>query len=410
MSCPTVAPLARASLLSRIGNVQEHVTSHDLVHKTMRMIVASRAKESHPSEDSFFVGDLGVVAHQVRTWRDNLPSVQPHYAVKCNSEPQVLRLLAGLDVSFDCASKHEISEVLPLIRDPRRIVYANTVKHPSYIRYAAEVGVRRMTFDSVDELHKIKENHPDAELLLRIVTDDSASLCRLSCKFGAPPDMWPDLLKTARDIGLNVIGVAFHVGSGCTNPESYRDAIRDARLAFAEAEAYGHTMRVLDIGGGFETGTFVDTAKHIRSAISEFHFENTELIAEPGRFFVSKAFTLATCVLGRRLTKSDASEGMLYLSDGVYGNLNLIIFDHQVVQPTLLEAGGSSNTTMTASVWGPTCDGLDRINQVVEFPRAVNVGDWLYFENVGAYSLSASTSFNGFNRGCEIHYVYSGVH
>lgn len=397
-------------MLSRIGNVPEHLASRDLVHRTMRLIVANRAKESHISEDSFFVGDLGVVTHQVRTWRDHLPNVQPHYAVKCNSEPQVLKLLAGLDVSFDCASKHEISEVLPLIEDTRRIVYANTVKHPSYIRYAAEVGVKRMTFDSVDELYKIKENHPDAELLLRIVTDDSESLCRLSCKFGAHPEMWPDLLKTARDIGLNVVGVAFHVGSGCTNPESYRDAIRDARLAFAEAEAYGHTMRVLDIGGGFESETFVATAKHIRNAIFEFHFENTELIAEPGRFFVANAFTLATSVLGRRLVKPDGSEGMLYLSDGVYGNLNLIIFDHQVVQPNLLEAGVPGEATMTASVWGPTCDGLDQINQTVEFPRIVDVGDWLYFENVGAYSLAASTSFNGFNRGCEVHYVYSGVY
>lgn len=407
-----MAPLTRTALLTRIGGVPEHLTAREMVHRTMRTIVADRAKEGSLNEDSFFVGDLGSVARQVRTWRQQLPNVQPHYAVKCNDEPQVLQLLASLDVSFDCASKHEIIKALPLVGNPGRIVYANTVKHPSYVKYAAEVGVKRMTFDSVDELFKIKEHHPDAELLMRIVTDDSQSLCQLSCKFGAAKDMWPDLLRTSQEIGLKVVGVAFHVGSGCSNEESYGHAIRDARQAFHEAAKYGHEMDVLDIGGGFEDETFVSTAKYIREALTKYGFDDgsVELIAEPGRLFVAKAFTLATCVLGRRLTKSDASEGMLYVSDGVYGNLNLIIFDHQVVTPKLLESNHTSASTpgMTASVWGPTCDGLDRINHLAEFPRSVEIGDWLYFENVGAYSLSASTSFNGFNRGCQVHYVYSG--
>jgi len=62
----------------------------------------------------------------------------------------------------------------------------------------------------------------------------------------------PTLLALARDLGLQVVGVSFHVGSGCQNVSVYADAIRRARDAFDAAPSYGHHhMRLLDIGGGF---------------------------------------------------------------------------------------------------------------------------------------------------------------
>lgn len=79
-------------------------------------------------------------------------------AVKCNPDPQVLRLLAGLGTGFDCASKAEIEQVLSIGVDPSRIIYAQPCKTKSYIRYAANVGVKQMTFDNADELYKVSHN------------------------------------------------------------------------------------------------------------------------------------------------------------------------------------------------------------------------------------------------------------
>ena len=105
-------------------------------------------------------------------------------AVKCNPDPQLLRLLASLGTGFDCASKTEIEQVLNLGVSPERVIYAQPCKTNSYVRYVANAGVRQMTFDNADELRKIAKLFPEAELFLRIHTDDSSSLCRLSLKFG----------------------------------------------------------------------------------------------------------------------------------------------------------------------------------------------------------------------------------
>lgn len=69
-------------------------------------------------------------------------------------------------------------------------------------------------------------------LVLRIATDDSKAVCRLSVKFGAPLKACRGLLERAKELGLDVIGVSFHVGSGCTDPETYTQAIADARCVF----------------------------------------------------------------------------------------------------------------------------------------------------------------------------------
>lgn len=127
-------------------------------------------------EDSFFVADLGDVYRQHLKWKKNLSNVKPHYAVKCNNDPLILRLLANLGAGFDCASKAEIDQVLEMGVEPSRIIYAQPCKTKSYVRFAAEAGVKQMTFDNADELYKVKRFFPGAELFLRISTDDSASL------------------------------------------------------------------------------------------------------------------------------------------------------------------------------------------------------------------------------------------
>src|SRR5712691_13182944 len=76
-------------------------------------------------------------------------------AVKCNPDPYVLRLLAGLGTGFDCASNGEIAQVLPLGVSPSRIIFANPCKALSFIKNAAKHGVDMLTFDNADELYKL---------------------------------------------------------------------------------------------------------------------------------------------------------------------------------------------------------------------------------------------------------------
>lgn len=337
-------------------------------------------------------------------------STDLNLAVKCNPDDEVLRLLAKLGTGFDCASQAEIEQVLKLGVDPARIIYAQPCKTKSYIRYAAKVGVKQMTFDNADELLKINQFFPDADLVLRILTDDSASLCRLSAKFGASLDRTQELLDLARKLGLNVTGVSFHVGSGASDPASFTKAVRDARVVFDQAASAGFNLQMLDVGGGFVDGSFEIFASALTEALEEHFPPYIRVIAEPGRYYVANAFTMAANVIARRdvpdrLTGERAY--MLYLNDGVYGNFSNIVFDHQHPSAQILDCRDPYQIPTDYSIWGPTCDGIDVITQHCTLPGILNVGDWLFFDEMGAYTRCSATRFNGFTDKHEVIYVSS---
>ncbi|TVY27575.1 Ornithine decarboxylase [Lachnellula hyalina] len=375
-------------------------------------------------EDTFFVADLGEVYRQHMRWKLNLPRVKPFYAVKCNPDPQVIRLLSELGTGFDCASKAEIEMVLKAGIDPSRIIYAQPCKTNSYVRYAANQGVKQMTFDNTDELHKIKKLYPGAELYLRICTDDSSSLCRLSMKFGAAMDTTEELLSLAKELGLNVVGVSFHVGSGASDPLAFMNAVRDARTVFDQAADHGFSLHTLDVGGGFCSETFEDMAAVLSAALDNYMPSHINVIGEPGRYYVSSAFTIACHIIARRtitLPETGIKSYMLYLNDGLYGNFSSIIFDHQNPIAHVLQTGANQrfhynalssqqshhNESTEYSIWGPTCDGIDRIAESVRFDHTLDMGDWLYFEDMGAYTKCSATRFNGFSDAHDVVYVCS---
>ena len=324
----------------------------------------------------------------------------------------MLRLLAALGTGFDCASKAEIEQVLALGIDPSRIIYAQPCKTKSYVRYAAEHGVKQMTFDNADELYKTRALFPHAELFLRILTDDSSSLCRLSLKFGASLDCTKELLQLAKDLDLNVVGVSFHVGSGASDPQSFAKAVQDSRIVFDQAADVGFTLQTLDVGGGFSGDTFEDMAHVLSEALDDYFPPSVRIIGEPGRYYVSSAFTLACNIIARRDIldpSTHLTSYMLYLNDGVYGNFSSIIFDHQQPSPRILSRQESDKNARPTdySIWGPSCDGIDLISAACTLQGALNVGDWLYFEDMGAYTRCSATKFNGFSDNHKVMYVSS---
>lgn len=386
-------------------------------------------------ENSFFVCDLGEVMRLYSNWILKLPRVKPFYAVKCNNDPLLLNLLAKLGLGFDCASKNEIEKMLSIGVSQDRIIYAHPCKSSSFLRYAENNQISLTTVDNDEELTKISKYHPNCDILLRISTDDSTAQCPLSTKFGATLQECEFLLKKAKDLNLNVVGVSFHVGSGATDFSAIEKAIGDARFLFDEGSLLGFDMKLLDIGGGFSLDSFNQSSRAVNYSLDKFFSEESfpglSIIAEPGRYFSATAFTLACNIIAKRNNMDGSSR--IYLNDGCYGNLNCIIYDHQVCDPKVLTSKGifvyeeiskndiskfkqnftnidNSNKSklQTASIWGPTCDGLDCISKETELSHDVEVGDWLYFENMGSYTSAASTSFNGFENSTKVKYVSSG--
>jgi ornithine decarboxylase len=120
-------------------------------------------KESKNSKNSFYICNLSDVIRKYRDWCRYLPRIQLHYAMKCNDNSNVLKILAALGSNYDCASKGEIEKILELNVDPERIIFANPIKYPGHIEFAKNRSVKKMTFDNEDELFKLKDIYPDAE-------------------------------------------------------------------------------------------------------------------------------------------------------------------------------------------------------------------------------------------------------
>lgn len=378
-------------------------------------ITSQNSLDSENSEDAFFVGDLGDIIQKHERWQKTLPRVKPFYAVKCNDDHAVLKTMVDLGLSFDCASKAEIQKILKYKVSPKRIIYANPCKQTSFLKYAASKHVSLMTFDNEDELHKVKAVYPTAELVLRILPPaDFKVQCELGCKFGCPPKKARQLLEAAKKLGLNVVGVSYHVGSGCEEADAFRVATQQARDVFDIGLDLGFEMRLLDIGGGFPGDsnasiTFEEIAEVLNTALDQYfpEEEGVHIIAEPGRYYVSSAFSLAVNIIAKRMvaqdqeneellespTANDQPSYMYYVNDGVYGSFNCLLYDHATVHPSLVKEA-DDELFYKSSVWGPTCDGLDCINEECELPE-LHVGEWLFFKNMGAYTLAAASAFNG---------------
>lgn len=406
-----------------IGNqfdTQDGLNIHEMVKSFAKF---------HGNEDPFYIINLGDVERQYHKFKSHLPRVTPFYAVKCNPNPKIIQLLWSLGAKFDVASKQEMMLVknvvygaAPLSEEDSKefhgssMIFANPCKQFSHIHHAKNVGVKMIVVDSVTEIIKMHKVYPEAELVIRIKVDDTHSICKFSTKFGADLEHCPELLKIASELGVNVVGVSFHVGSGCQDASSFDGALRRAKAVFDMGLQFGYTFSLLDIGGGFNgddysTPTFEQVADTIRDLMDELFDSNVKIIAEPGRFFAKKSHTLVCSVIAKKdniQQPNPSSRFHLYINDGVYGSFNCTLFDHFVIkferdighipEHVLLEENVEekiSSEYHPTTLFGPTCDSMDKICESELMPE-FNVGDIMYFKQFGAYTISASTAFNGF--------------
>jgi len=374
--------------------------------------------EKHALEDTTYIYDLAQTARLYRAWTSAMPRVVPYYAVKCNPDPVLVSFLAALGAGFDCASGPEIELVSKLNVNPEKIVFANPCKRVADIRTGKRLGVTATTFDTEFELDKISKEHPEVGLVLRIRCDDPDARVPLGLKYGADPAEARALLQGAKQRDLNVIGVSFHVGSACKNLAVYEEAIVTSRLVFDMAAEVGFTLTLLDIGGGF-TGRFDEKGEVIISELAatvnaalDMHFpveSGVRVISEPGRFFAEASASLFSPIFGRRdrpvPATADSSEASVHkdywLTDGLYGSFNCILYDDQrpaanVLRSPLLPATapGSDDVLFKSTLWGPTCDSADFLYKDVKLPE-LRVGDWCHFPYAGAYTVAGACDFNG---------------
>ena len=339
--------------------------------------------------------DCAELAQRYGALATALPGVDLYYAVKALPEPAVIRTLAGLGAGFDVASAGEIDTLRTSAVEPRRTIHTHPIKKPADIKAALRFGCTTFVVDNPVELEKFVPFRHRVGLILRVSFRNPDAVCDLSRKFGCSLDEAPLLLARARQLGIAVKGVSFHVGSQSRTATTHVAAVHACARLIEREKALGSPLSVLDIGGGFPIDyTGGDVAidawcAPLAAALAELP-EGLSVIAEPGRYLVGPAVTGIFSVVGKAVRENGP---WYYLDDGVYGAFSGQMFDHSRYPLQALADGPTGPATLA----GPTCDSIDVIAERIDLP-ALAVGDLIVGKMMGAYTAASASDFNSLPR------------
>ncbi|MEO7320684.1 MAG: type III PLP-dependent enzyme [Nitrosospira sp.] len=341
----------------------------------------------------FLLVDSNLIRNKARRFKATMPLVHPHYAVKANPDPRVLRTMIEEGVGFEIASISELDLLLSLGVPAAEVYYSNPMKARAYLEYAASKGVEWYVLDSIEELRKIVSVKPDAKMYLRIDTPNIGSDWPLAGKFGTHASEIQAIINEATKLKADLAGVTFHVGSQCRNPQNWRVGIERAKKVFADMRRVGLTPRLLNIGGGYPVRhvkpipSIEVIGEVINTAIADLP-KDIRIMAEPGRYLVSDTAYFVCRVVG---TATRNGKRWMYWDAGMFGGV--IEVTEGLRYEILSDRTGHS---IPWSIAGPTCDSVDILMHDEMLPADIEEGDFIYLPNAGAYTTAYASNFNGF--------------
>lgn len=347
----------------------------------------------------FYIFDRNKLIKQINLFNNHFKG-RILYAVKSNPSEFIIKQLSRHGVrSFDAASLNEIKLIRKFV-PKAKIFFMNPVKSRNSIQKAFyDYNVKDFALDSFEELEKINEETNYSKIInlhLRLRIKNNSSIINMSRKFGINKKMAPKLLKELSHYSAKV-GLSFHVGSQCMNPNAYEDAINICSEVIYES---GVKLSFLNVGGGFPSTypgfkkipitNYFNIIHKGFSGIQKNFSKNIELLSEPGRSLVAESMSLVVRV---ELRKKDK----LYINDGIYGSLNnagLRNFNYPV---KIFNRDDKKSNLVPFSFFGPTCDSLDKMKGPFFLPNSIREGDLIEIKKMGAYSFTMKTDFNGLN-------------
>ena len=328
----------------------------------------------------------------------NLKSVdRVLYAMKANFNAELLRFMNTLGVDFECVSPGEVERLFELIPDldPGRVLFTPNFAPRSEYEWGISKGLQ-VTLDNLYPLQAWPEVFSGQDLFIRLDPGQGrghheyVKTAGVYSKFGIPRFEVDELVSLVEKVGVNIIGIHAHSGSGVLDPENWRTVA--VELA-AVAERFD-TVKYLDLGGGlgvpekpgdkpFDLDKLDETLGAIRAAYPRY-----ELWLEPGRYLVAQAGVLLT-----RVTQVKGKGDMRYV--GVSTGMNSLIRPalygayHEIVNLTRIHEAATEAVTVV----GPICETADRLGSDRLLPPCEE-NDVLLIANTGAYGYVMSSNYN----------------
>ena len=323
------------------------------------------------------------------------------YAVKANSNINILKLLAGLGSGFDVVSGNELKRCLKAGVDKNKIVFSGVGKSYEELEYAVNSEILSINIESVGEFNRIseiaKKLNKTVNCALRVNPDISIGSHKYietgskTSKFGLDGQSIDEILKLSDEDNLiKISSVACHIGSQISDEDLILESLECIKSVAAKLEDDGHRIEFLDIGGGLGIRYKDENEVNPKALLDKVKnvLKNTDykIILEPGRSIIGASGILVTKVE--------------YIKDA--GEKRFAIIDvgmNDFIRPSLYEAWhevreveNKDINSYTYDLAGPVCETGDVLAENRELK--VLPGDYLAFMDVGAYGSVMSSNYN----------------
>ncbi|QEX19330.1 diaminopimelate decarboxylase [Hypericibacter terrae] len=326
------------------------------------------------------------------------------YALKANSNLAVIATFAQRGAGADVVSEGELRQALAAGVPAQKIIFSGVGKTAAEMKFALETGIRQINVESLPELRLLDQVARGlgrkAIVALRINPDvDARTHAKISTgkaenKFGIELGHVQAAYQEASGLaGIDVRGLALHIGSQLTDLEPYRAAFRRVAEITAELRGVGLTVDRLDLGGGIGIAYRGETppaiADYVRVVRETVGSLKTELAFEPGRWLVGNAGILVSRVL---FVKPGASRDFVIIDAAMNDLIRPALYDaYHAILP--VKEAASDAPVKRFDVVGPICESGDRFAEQRPLPPLQD-GDLVAICQAGAYSAVMASGYN----------------
>jgi len=327
-----------------------------------------------------------------------------HYALKANTNLAVVQTLARLGAGADVVSEGELRRALQAGIAADDIIFSGVGKTAAEMSFALKSGIHQFNVESEPELEALNavavRLGKRAPIAVRVNPDvDAKTHAKISTgkaenKFGVPWTRARAIYAEAAKLpGIEVVGVAVHIGSQLTDLAPLETAFLRVGELVQQLRGDGHDIRRLDLGGGLgipyrdeappEPGDYAAMIRRVTGNLG------CEIALEPGRLIVGNAGVLVTQVI---YVKQGAAKTFVILDSAM----------NDLARPSLYEAWHGivplreplpGAALLPVDFGGPVCESTDMLAADRPMPPLA-AGDLLAVLSAGAYGAVMASTYN----------------
>ncbi|MBY0581295.1 MAG: diaminopimelate decarboxylase [Sphingomonas sp.] len=352
-----------------------------------------------------YVYSRATLDRHARVFREGLAGVERvhlAYAIKANPNVAVLRVLANAGYGADVVSGGELARALAAGIPAQDVVFSGVGKTRGELEQALNVGIGQFNLELEEEGQVLAAiaaaGGTTAAAVLRVNPDvDAGTHAKISTgkkenKFGVAIDQAIEMYGRLAGLpGLNLRGIAIHIGSQLSDLAPLEAAYIRVGQLVGDLRAAGHRIDRVDLGGGLGVPYRSDDVMPSPAAFGAMVARVTagwdvELMFEPGRVIAGNAGVLLTKVIwvkpGVRHPYVIVDAAM---NDLARPALYDAYHDFAAVMPT--------GAKMIANIAGPVCESGDTFAMGRTIDRVAS-GDLAVFRTAGAYGATMASTYN----------------